>query len=59
MWVQGDGGRRRVRVMGKGGGGKKLELGGAQGDEGGEGDGEIRTTERHKEEDNQTGVFAG
>ena len=46
--------------MGEGaGGGGKLKLGGAQGDAGSKDDGEIRTTERGKEEDNQAGVFAG
>ena len=52
-------GRRRVRVMGEGGGGGKLKLGGAQGDGGSEGDGEISRTERDKEEDNEAGVCAG
>ena len=41
------------------GAGGKLKLGGAQGDGGSEGDGEIRRTERDKEEDNQAGVCAG
>ena len=45
--------------MGEEKGGWKLELGGAQGDGGSEGDGEIRRTERDKEEDNQAGVCAG
>ena len=44
-----------MRVTGEGGGGK-LQLGGAQGDRGSEGDGEIRRTERDNEKDNQAGV---
>ena len=36
-----------------------MELEGVQGDGGNEGDGEIRRTERDKEEDNQAGVCAG
>ena len=47
------------RVMGEETGGWKLELGGAQGDGGSEGDEKIRRTERDKEEDNQAGVCAG
>ena len=47
-------------MMGEGGGGGgKLELAGAQGYEGSEGDWEIRGTARDKEEDSQAGVFAG
>ena len=45
--------------MGERGGGGKLQLGGAQGHGGSEGDGEIRRTERDKREDNQAGVCAG
>ena len=61
VWVQGDGGRRRVWVMGEGGGGK-LKLGDAQGNGRSESDGEIRRTDRDKEdkeEDSKAGVCAG
>ena len=45
--------------MGEEKGGWKLELRGAQGDGGSEGDGEIRRTERNTVEDNQAGVCGG
>ena len=57
--MQGDGGRRRVRVMGEEKGGGKLKLGGAQENAGSAGDGQIRRTENDKEDDNQAGVCAG
>ena len=59
--MQGDRGRKgcACRVMGEEKGGWKLELGGAQGDGGSEGDGKIRRTERDTEEDNQAGVCGG
>ena len=54
--MQGGGGRRRVwEEKGRG----KLKLGGAQEDAGSEGDGEIRRTERDREEGNQAGVCGG